>query len=136
VNAVLTADAPTLTPNQRALVDAGWAAYHRSVQEHGPSDDWDRKVIDQAIAALVMAGRPFSVNDLRPLLPEVRKCLISRRLIEAQRTNQIRWTGTVTPSTLQSTKAASVKVYVPVEKPRSTSVTREQAKADAEVPLW
>ncbi len=97
----------------RALVSAGWASYHASVVEHGPGDEWDRQVIDQAIRAFVFQGKPFSANDLRPLLPEVRKCLISRRLIVAQNDGLIRYVG-VTPSTLPSTKAARVNVYAPL----------------------
>lgn len=95
----------------RAAVASGWAAYHASVQEHGPADEWDRRVIDTALRAVALQGHPFSVNDFRDLLPEVRKCLISRRLIAAQRDGLIHWTGGVTSSTLGSTKAATVKVY-------------------------
>lgn len=97
----------------RAAVSSGWAAYHAAVKEHGPSDDWDRAVIDQCIHAFVRQGRPFSANDMRPLLPAVRKCLISRRLIEAQRQGLVRYVG-VTPSTLKSTKSARVNVYAPI----------------------
>lgn len=50
---------------------------------------------------------------MRPLLPEVRKCLISRRLIAAQKSGLIQYVG-VTPSTLPSTKAARVNVYRPL----------------------
>lgn len=102
-----------VTDKVRALVETGWSAYHAAVQEHGPSDEWDRRVIDQAIRAFVLQGKPFSANDLRPLLPEVRKCLISRRLIVAQNDGLIRYVG-VTPSTLKSTKAARVNVYAPM----------------------
>jgi hypothetical protein len=97
----------------RAAVKAGWAAYKAATEEYGPSDDWDRKVIDQCIRAFVKQGRPFSANDMRPLLPEVRKCLISRRLIVAQNDGLIRYVG-VTPSTLKSTKSARVNVYAPI----------------------
>lgn len=99
--------------NVRALVEAGWSRYHSSVAEHGRADEWDRQVIDQAIWAFVEQGKPFSANDLRPLLPEVRKCLISRRLIQAQKNGWVRYVG-VTPSTLASTKAARVNVYAPI----------------------
>jgi hypothetical protein len=97
----------------RSAVNAGWAAYEVATREHGPSDEWDRRVIDQAIRAFAKQGRPFSVNDFRDLLPEVRKCLISRRLIAAQNDGLIRYVG-VTPSTLKSTKAARVNVYAPI----------------------
>jgi hypothetical protein len=101
------------TARTRAAVAAGRRAHRAATEEHGPSDEWDRRVIDRAIRAFVRQGQPFSANDLRPLLPVVRKCLISRRLIEAQRTELITWTGRVTPSTLPSTKAARVNVYQP-----------------------
>lgn len=101
------------TDATRAAVQSGWDAYHRAVAEYGPADEWDRRVIDQCIRAFVKQGRPFSANDMRPLLPEVRKCLISRRLIQAQRDGLIRYVG-VTASTLESTKSARVNVYSPI----------------------
>ncbi|SDC45151.1 hypothetical protein [Nocardioides lianchengensis] len=107
----------------RAAVAKGWELYEASTREHGKADEWDRRVIDQVIHAFVRQGRPFSANDLRPLLPEVRKCLISRRLIQAQLDGLIRYVG-VTPSTLRSTKAARVNVYAPV---RGALTDRESA---------
>jgi hypothetical protein len=103
----------TPTDETRAAIATGWALYEASTREHGPSDEWDKRVIDQAIRAFAEQGKPFSANDLRPLLPEVRKCLISRRLIAAQNAGWIRYGG-VTPSTLKSTKAARVNVYIPI----------------------
>lgn len=97
----------------RDAVKRGWDDYKAATEEWGPSDEWDRRVIDQAIRAFVKQGRPFSANDLRPLLPEVRKCLISRRFIAAQHEGLVRYVG-VTPSTLASTKAARVNVYAPI----------------------
>ena len=97
----------------RAAIAKGWAAYQAATEEHGPSDEWDRRVIDQVIRHLCRQGRPFSANTMRPLLPEVRKCLISRRLIAAQHAGWVRYVG-VTPSTLKSTKAARVNVYAPI----------------------
>lgn len=104
------------SPNQhtRELVEAAWARYHDSVQESGPADERDRAVIDAAIRGMALQGKPFSVNDFRHLLPdEVRKALISRRLIAAQHAGWIRYVG-VTASTLRSTKAARVSVYAPI----------------------
>lgn len=97
----------------RAAVASGWAAYEASTETDGPSDEWDNRVINEVIHHLVRAGRPFSANTMRPLLPEVRKALISRRLIDAQRDGLIRYVG-VEPSTLPSTKAARVNVYAPI----------------------
>lgn len=104
-----------VTDEARTLVAAAWDAYHASVQEHGPADKWDRAVIDQAILAVARQGRRFSINDFRDLLPEVRKCLISRRLIAAQRNGWVRMVG-VTHSTLPSTKGARVSVYQPLKR--------------------
>lgn len=102
------------TEETKRAIRRGWDAYHASVFEYGPSDEWDRQVIDNAIRAMVQQREPFSVNSFRDLLPPVRTCLISRRLIAAQREGLIEWKGRVTPSNLESTKAASVKVYHPV----------------------
>lgn len=96
-----------------AAVTAGYAAYKEATETHGRSDEWDNRVIRQCIEAFALQGRPFSANDMRPLLPEVRKCLISRRLIDAQKDGLIRYGG-VTPSSLKSTKSARVNVYVPI----------------------
>lgn len=101
------------TTYTRELVQAAWAEYHRTVQEHGAADEHDKWVIDQAIRAMVLQGGRWSINDFRDLLPEVRKCLISRRLIAAQRDGLIESVG-VTYSTLKSTKGARVSVYQPV----------------------
>ena len=104
-----------LTDEARALVAAAWSRYEASVAEYGAADEWDRRVIDEAILAVARMGRRFSVNDFRDLLPEVRKCLISRRLIAAQRAGWVRMVG-VTRSTLPSTKAARVSVYQPLKR--------------------
>lgn len=108
----LVIDTP-ISDETRAAIAEGWAAYEAATAEHGPSDEWDRRVIDQVIRHLARQGRPFSANTMRPLLPEVRTCLISRRLIAAQNAGWIRYVG-VTPSTLKSTKAARVNVYAPI----------------------
>lgn len=106
-------EAPVSAAVRRAIA-RGRAAYVKATESHGRSDEWDNRVIDQAIYAFARQGHPFSANDLRPLIPAVRKCLISRRLIAAQRDGLIVWTGRVTPSTLESTKAAHVNVYEPL----------------------
>lgn len=99
----------------RAAVATGWADYEAATRESGPTDEWDRAAIDHVIRAFVRQGRPFSANDIRPWLPAgIRKCLISRRLIAAQREHLVRYVG-VTPSTLKSTKAARVNVYAPIK---------------------
>lgn len=97
----------------KAAVQSGYAAYKAATETNGRTDEWDNRVIVNCIRAFVKQGRPFSANDMRPLLPEVRKCLISRRLIDAQRDGWVRYGG-VTPSTLKSTKSARVNVYIPI----------------------
>jgi hypothetical protein len=102
-----------ISDETRAAIAEGWDLYEAATAEHGPADEWDRQVIDRVIRELCRQGRPFSANTMRPLLPEVRKCLISRRLIAAQHAGLIRYVG-VTASTLKSTKAARVNVYAPI----------------------
>lgn len=97
----------------REIVANGYARWENATRTHGQADEWDNAVIDQAIKAFVLAGKPFSVNDCRPLLPPVRKCLISRRFIEAQKAGWLVPTG-YTPSTLPSTHGHPVRVYTPL----------------------
>jgi hypothetical protein len=116
VDAVVTKivlDTP-ISDETRAAIASGWAAYEAATETHGQSDEWDNLIINEVIYHLVRQGRPFSANTMRELLPEVRKCLISRRLIDAQRDGLIRYIG-VTPSTLKSTKSARVNVYAPIK---------------------
>ncbi len=102
------------TEETKRAIRAGLRAFEESTREYGPSDEWDRRVIAAVIRAFAAQGQPFSINDCREHLPHVRKALISRGFIAAQRDGLIEWRGRVTPSNLESTKAASVKVYVPV----------------------
>lgn len=108
----------------RIRVEQGWADFHAAVAASGPSDDHDRKVIDTVITALAMQGKPFSVNAMRELLPEVRPCMVPARLVAAQRAGLIRWVG-VTASTLRSTKSAKVNVYI-AARPLSTTLMKER----------
>ena len=101
----------------RAAVAEGWALYEKATLSAGnllellAQDDADRMVLDHIIAAFAAQGGRFSANDIRKQLPPgVRKALISRRLIHAQREGLIEHVG-YTSSTLKSTKAAKVHVY-------------------------
>ena len=68
--------------------------------------DWSK-----ATPVVVTAdNRPFSVNDFRELLPEVRNCLISHRLRAALNAGVLVKVGK-TPSTLKSTHAHEINVY-------------------------
>lgn len=90
----------------RAARDEGMAA-----AEDADRDGWDTKVIDQAIRALIDTGRPFSANDLRQLLPDVRQPLIGARVRAAGTRGDTRRVGYV-PSTLESTHGHPIAVWV------------------------
>lgn len=97
----------------RARVSAAWAEYHAAVTDmEGPTDAWDKALIRQAIRAIALQGRPFSVNDFRDLLPSVKPSLISGQLIAAQWDGWLRRVGK-TPSTLKSTHGHDINVYAP-----------------------
>lgn len=82
-----------------------------NLAEDADRDGWDRKVIDQAIHAFAAQGRPFSANDLRELLPDVRQPLIGARFLAAANRGVIRRVG-YTPSTQKSTHAHPIAVWV------------------------
>ena len=108
------------TDETRARIQVAWDEYDKAVQIDGPADEWDKRVIDQVIHAMVAQGRPFSVNDFRELLPRVRNALISHRLRVAQHDGLIRRVGK-TPSTLKSIHAHDINVYAPVRRPATTT---------------
>lgn len=113
-------EAPVSDETRAAIVD-GWRRYREATEAAGPGahlerqaqDDADRALIDAVILAFVRQGRRFSSNDIRPHVEGVRKCLISRRLINARREGLIERVS-FTPSTLASTKCAVVMTYRPV----------------------
>lgn len=75
------------------------------------ADDQDRAVIDQAIRVVADRGRPFSANDVRPLLPPgIRPALIGARFLAASKRRQIRKLGWV-PSTDPGTHAHPVALW-------------------------
>lgn len=119
----MTAAEKTLTPAEaiaaaRAERDTAMAA-----AEGADRDGWDKHVIDQAISAFAAQGRPFSSNDLRPLLPEVRAALIGARFMAASVRGQIRRVGFVT-STKRNTHAKPVAMWV-----RAAHHVQEEASA-------
>ncbi|GAA1466294.1 hypothetical protein GCM10009603_50300 [Nocardiopsis exhalans] len=74
-------------------------------------DPWDSAVIDQAIRFFASSGEAFSANDVRPLLPVVRRPAIGARFMAASRRGEIRrvdWT----PSTDPGTHAHPIGVWV------------------------
>jgi hypothetical protein len=80
------------------------------------SDEWDRAVIDQGIAALNARGLPWSANDLRPLLPEVRPALIGARFLAAAKRGEMFRAGYVT-STDPGTHARPIVLWRPAVRP-------------------
>lgn len=74
------------------------------------ADAQDIAVIDQAIDALNRNRVPWSANDLRELLPEVRQPLIGARVRAKARRREMERVG-YTPSTLPSTHAHPVAVW-------------------------
>lgn len=83
------------------------------------SDEWDRKVVDQAIRYVASQGQPFSANDVRPLLPEgLRPALLGARFRTAALHNIIRRIGYV-PSTDPATHAHPIALWVGCERVQS-----------------
>mgnify|MGYP000039955643 FL=1 len=101
--------APT-SDEVRRLVAVAWDEYEKAVRIEGPADEWDRQVIDRVIHAFADQGHPFSANDFRELLPEVRTCLIPHRLRVAVNAGVIKVVGQ-TASALKSTHAHKLNVY-------------------------
>lgn len=78
--------------DQRYEVEREVDAKHDQVMS-ARGAEWDAKVIDQAILATAATGTEFSSNDVRPLLPEVRKALIGQRFAALARAGFIEQTG-------------------------------------------
>ena len=62
---------PSTSPAAVVSTDQGRAARDRAIAgaQASRGADWDRKVIDQALAHLAASGREFTADDLRELLP-------------------------------------------------------------------
>lgn len=97
----------------RKARDEGMSIAHVADEERG---SWDTKVIDQAIKAFADTGKPFSSNDIWPLLPEVRGALIGTRFMAASVRGYIRKVGRVT-STKKNTHAKEVAVWIIANRP-------------------
>jgi hypothetical protein len=93
-----------------ALRDEGMA---RTTQA---ADAADIAAIDDSIDRLNANGVPWSSNDLRALLPEVRQPLIGARVRAKARRGEMAKVG-YTPSTLPSTHAHPVAVWQGVVSP-------------------
>lgn len=75
----------------RAARDAGIA-----MAEDADRSGWDKALIWQAIEAFAATMRPFSANDIRPLLGDVRPALMGGRFMAAAKAGVIRRVGRVT----------------------------------------
>lgn len=98
----------TITPDQaREQANATLAALYASVT------GWDTALLDQAIDAIGSAGRPFSANDLRAVLPELAHGaagLFFHSLVRRRNPRQVDVVGEE-PSTAESTHGKTIKVY-------------------------
>lgn len=77
----------------------------------------DRKIIDQAIGWLASTGRPFSANDMREELEDVRQPLIGARFYAAAVRGDIKKTGKRVTSTKKNTHAKPVDQWVTTRPP-------------------
>lgn len=90
----------------RAARDEGMA-----LAEDADTTGWEKNLIDQAIAAFAGTGEPFSANDLRPLLPDVRPALMGARFYAASVRGEIRRVGFAT-STKKNTHSKDVAMWI------------------------
>jgi hypothetical protein len=98
---LLPADADPAARRDRALA-----------QVEATADGQDRAVVDQGIKAMVERGNPFSINDLRPLLPVVRKSIVGPRFLAAAKRGEIVRVGYV-PSSEPSDHCRPVALWRP-----------------------
>lgn len=90
----------------RAARDEGMA-----LAEDADTTGWEKSLIDQAIAAFAATGEPFSINDFRDLMPDVRPALMGARFYAASVRGEIRRVG-LTPSTKKNTHSKDVAVWI------------------------
>lgn len=113
----MTATAAEQTPREQlvAKIAASRAERDAALQHVDDADDrrggWDKKLIDQAIGHFVDLGLPFSSNDVREVLTDVRPSLIGARFMAASVGGRIRKVG-LTPSTKRNTHSKDVAVWV------------------------
>ncbi|MWA08826.1 hypothetical protein [Streptomyces sp. BA2] len=99
----------TITPDEaREQANATLAALYATVT------DWDTALLNQAIDAIGGDGRPFSMNDVRAVLPELghgAAGLLFHSLVRRRHPRQLVIVGEE-PSTAESTHGKPIKVYV------------------------
>lgn len=106
--------APELTSPAEAIA-AARAARDAGIAQAEDADrtGWDKSLIDQAVEAFAEAGEPFSANDIRELIGDVRSALIGARFLAAANAGRIRRIGLVT-STKKNTHAKPVACWIGV----------------------
>jgi hypothetical protein len=119
----------TMTPEQaRTQANEQLAALYANVTQ------WDTALLDQAIDAIGGDGRPFSMNDVRAVIPELAHGaagLFFHSLVRRRNPRQADIVGEE-PSTAESTHGKPIKVYVLSPERREAIAARaEQRKAAA-----
>ena len=118
----------TLTPEQaRVQANETLAALYANVT------DWDEAVLDQAIDAIGGDGRPFSMNDVRAVLPDMAHGtagLYFHSLVRRRNPRQLDIVGEE-PSTAESTHGKPIKVYVLSLERREAIAARTQKRKAA-----
>ena len=117
----------TFTPDQaREQANASLAALYANVTT------WDEAILDQAIDAIGGDGRPFSMNDVRSVLPELAHGtagLFFHSLVRRRHPRQVLVVGEE-PSTAESTHGKPIKVYrLSVERLEDIAARTQQRKA-------
>jgi hypothetical protein len=73
-------------------------------------DDWSRSVVDKAIVETGRRLGEFSANDVRHLLPEVRRSLIGARFLALSKQGRLQAIGYV-PSTDRATHGSPIRLW-------------------------
>lgn len=101
-----------LQPTTDGLAEGRRLADHGMAIVEAASTEQQRIHVDQVISDWARSGREWSLNDLRPQLPDVRPALVGARVMHASKTGLIRHTGEYVPSTLRSTRGHRIAVWV------------------------
>lgn len=84
-------------------------------------DDWDRDVITRAIRAVAERGEPFSLNEVRPLLPAVRTALVGVCVNQLAKAGYLIDTGRRVMSSDPTTRH-EIRIWVRAETSRPSTV--------------
>jgi hypothetical protein len=118
----------TITPDEaREQANATLAALYANVT------DWDAAILNQAIDAIGGDGRPFSMNDVRAVLPDLAHGaagLFFHSLVRRRNPRQVDIVGEE-PSTAESTHGKPIKVYVMSAERRAAIAARVKQRRAA-----